>query len=85
MLRRMASDNILLRDVRNGQSPEATLASAEADIIWSVVDYSTMSNRAIEDVEYSQLLDSSPWPNSWMGLFGTMEDVTDFTFDMMTY
>jgi hypothetical protein len=85
MLRRTANESFLLREIGDGQLQLVTPSSTEADTMWSVVDYSTMSNRSVEDLEQSQSHDTSVWPHSWMGLFGTMPDVNDPIFDMLDY
>lgn len=50
--------------------------------MWSVVDYSTMSNEFISEAQGVNQADFRDWPESWFGLFGTIDDQGELAFGM---
>lgn len=48
--------------------------------MWSIVDYSTMSNKEEEVHPREQTAEVSMWTNSWFGLFGTFDDDANLNF-----
>lgn len=46
--------------------------------MWSLVDYSTMSNDAAAGLMDSQSHETNLWFDSWFGMFGNMDTEHDF-------
>ena len=51
------------------------LSSVETNIIWSIVDYSTMSNDSAMGTRQSGVaMEETVWLDSWIALFGMEHD-----------
>lgn len=46
--------------------------------MWSLVDYSTMSNDAPTGLMENQSHETNLWFDSWFGMFGNMDTDSDF-------
>lgn len=81
-LRRMADQSVKFSHLCNPQPQTVALSQPDEDIMWSVVDYSTMSNRAPGELVAEEPADAMAWQDSWIGLFGGLDDQYDMNFEL---
>ena len=77
-LRRIKSDSSAFKDLCSSQPRIAALSLLDENRMWSVVDYSTISNEEVSESTQDQQPDASLWYNSWIDLFSTTEDGREF-------
>ena len=71
----MADQTHQLGNLCDSQQAKVTLSPVEADTIWSIVDYSTMSNDSSAELSHLGLPpEDNVWPDSWVALFGFEHD-----------
>ncbi|KEF63226.1 uncharacterized protein A1O9_01203 [Exophiala aquamarina CBS 119918] len=78
LLRHLAENALLFRQLSCDQPQIQPLSQATSETMWSLVDYSTMSNDASTGLMENQSHETNLWFDSWFGMFGNMDIENDF-------
>ncbi|KAK5064314.1 hypothetical protein LTR84_000147 [Exophiala bonariae] len=78
LLRHIAENAHLFRQLSCDQPQIQPLSQATSETMWSLVDYSTMSNDAPTGLMENQSHETNLWFDSWFGMFGNIETEHDF-------
>lgn len=83
LLRSVTNQTHQLGNLCDSQQASVVLSPVEADTIWSIVDYSTMSNgSAAELTQAGMFVEDNVWPDSWIALFGLEQDQDAMRFQL---
>ncbi|KAK1091312.1 hypothetical protein LTR48_006557 [Friedmanniomyces endolithicus] len=72
ILRQLSEKTFIFSEISSDRPRIATLSSADTDTMWTLIDYSTMSNEALAGVIQNQPPDANVWLDSWFELFGAV-------------
>jgi len=78
LLRHIAENAHLFRQLSCDQPQIQALSQAASEKMWSLVDYSTMSNGASAGLMENRSHETNLWFDSWFGMFGNMDTEDDF-------
>lgn len=83
LLRRVTNQTRQLGNLCDSQQTSVVLSPIEADTMWSIVDYSTMSEDPSVDMSQPGLwTEDNVWPDSWIALFGLEHDQDPMRFPL---
>ena len=77
ILRQLAENTFIFSQISSDRPQIATLSSADTDTMWTLVDYSTISNEALAGLTQNQSPDANLWSDSWFELFGGVSNTNN--------